>query len=343
MDPQASIYFNEIEYVVRKRTQHLSYLKRLFSLHSSPVGAPIFWMNSCRITPSLLDSLVRSHALSRKWPVWHVMGISLGDLLTDSRMSDVSSLSFLRACVLICEEAEFHIAGSLSQNFKTLRASVLDATSSVSASVSNAFSDSTEVTRASSNSNAAPFQSPSGSEWKAKLQKANGQVVYSVLKAHHVPYSTSPFEAILSLCDVLLLTYRRFLDDASAAFEDSVRGIETIEWMHRVVVFRLDKFYKHHFFGLVSREITRTVLAPSPICGFNKQKIAGDETMAELLASPQSAFDSGWGFKTDLRLITHVAERVCLGESVDAAYAAVSGAEVVTHSIDGDLSGSDDD
>jgi hypothetical protein len=225
MDAQSSIYFNEVEYVVRKRTQHLSYLKKVVSVTpASDAAAPVFWMNVARVTPSVVTSFANSQAVRKRLEAWWYLGLSLG-----LAQQQPSGAPFVRACLQLCEEFDFHFGNIISQNLKQLRAVPADIVVAETPSPRD-------------------MDPSSAATLKPRLAKANG-VVYAALHATRAPTTLCPVQTILSLCDILLFTYRRFLDESSA-----------LEPVHRAIVARLDRFYKHTFFGLVSRELTSVLI-----------------------------------------------------------------------------------
>jgi hypothetical protein len=76
---------------------------------------------------------------------------------------------------------------------------------------------------------------------KPGINKVAGTVVYEFLRTPNIPCPLDYSQVVYSLCDILLLVYRKLMDDTSVALSDSV--------------LKLDGRFKHHFFGLISRDL----------------------------------------------------------------------------------------
>lgn len=84
---------------------------------------------------------------------------------------------------------------------------------------------------------------------QASMHRVQGTVVYEFLRIPNLPFQVDVFQVVSSLCGILSSLYKRFLDDK---FTNS---------QHLEVVLKCDAKLKHHFFGLLSREITQLAQA----------------------------------------------------------------------------------
>lgn len=223
MQPQSSNLFNEVEHTVAKRSNNLKYLQKIFSVGSFDSHTEVFWMNIFRITPAVVETVCRSSSLRRQVEGWWCLGVSLAQL-----QEYPAGPLYVRACLQLCEEYTFHHGSSLSQNMKSLRAVVADTLSA---------EDLLPVTSSSISI-------------KPRLLKSSGQVIYQHYVALRPPCLLDPVQVILSVAEMLLFTYRKMLDESSA--DPS---------LHDVIIHKLDRFYKHHFFGYLSRQLNKVCMA----------------------------------------------------------------------------------
>jgi len=76
---------------------------------------------------------------------------------------------------------------------------------------------------------------------KPSINKVSGNVAYEFLKLPNIPCILDYTQVVYSLCDILTLVYQKMMDDSSMQFCEAV--------------LKLDSRFKHHFFGLISRDL----------------------------------------------------------------------------------------
>ncbi len=76
---------------------------------------------------------------------------------------------------------------------------------------------------------------------KPSINKVSGNVVYEFLKLPNIPCILDYTQVVFSLCDILTLVYQKLRDDSSMHYCEAV--------------LKLDSRFKHHFFGLISRDL----------------------------------------------------------------------------------------
>ena len=222
-----------LEHTVEKRIANLTYLRRFFD-----DGSSVMWMNVVRITRADLDTHFASNpsVTHDRLYGWFALGLSLAGLL-----SLQNGRQFVNVVSTLLNEWEYQTSSGVGRMLKDLktktarRRSVAEATADPPGLPASASFASNEVTAEGTESTPTPGHSPSNHGGVT-----GKHTVHKYLCQPSVPTSLCYAETILCLCDVLLFIYRKFLDYDS---EDLRKVID------------IDKKLKHHFFGLLSREL----------------------------------------------------------------------------------------
>ncbi|KAL0488758.1 hypothetical protein AKO1_003897 [Acrasis kona] len=125
---------------------------------------------------------------------------------------------FVRSCAQLMEEYEYHFSNVAVQGMKILKALTVSA---------NEEDEDANVNR--------PI--------KPVINKVGGTVVYEFLRTPNIPCVLDYCQVVFSLCDILTFVYRKLMDESSVAHS-----------LHESII-KLDGRFKHHFFGLVSRDL----------------------------------------------------------------------------------------
>lgn len=125
---------------------------------------------------------------------------------------------FIRSCAQLMEEYEYHFSNVAVQGMKILKALTVSSTED---------DEETNINR--------PI--------KPVINKVGGTVVYEFLRTPNIPCVLDYCQVVFSLCDILTFVYRKLMDESSVANS-----------LHESII-RLDGRFKHHFFGLVSRDL----------------------------------------------------------------------------------------
>lgn len=213
LDRDRAYCLDEIERMVRTRTENLKYLRRFFDSDSSMHRN--FWMNTIEIGPELAVALSESKDCQSLTQEWFCIGRSLADLQMKG-----NGTHFVRAASQLMEEFSFYVSNVALQSVRQLKY----------LGSPPGFLDEASL-------------SDSDVDFKPRLCRLHGSTVFQYLQIFPVPFSLDFGEVTTSLCDILVLSYKKFIDESSAS-------PPIFEW-----VLKLDAKFKHHFFGLISRRV----------------------------------------------------------------------------------------
>ena len=272
---QKGVRMATLEHVINKRVATLTYLKKVFGQSlSDGDDKAVFWMNVVRLTRADLDAhFAGVDALGKdRLYNWFCLGLSLAGLL-----SLPNGLHFVGAVSTLISEWEYFSASGVERMLKDIRSgrrkkSTFDGRDSLqpppsvqqqpggsAAEAASPLCPDGDVPNppASSGAAAAPAKPPAspGNEQPAASEGGGGATaastahsggaVYRHLTLPSVPTALCYSETVLCLSDVLIFVYRKLLDNECA----SEAGTKS--------VMDLDKKFKHHFFGLLSREVEK--------------------------------------------------------------------------------------
>lgn len=213
---RSSLYrLDEIETIVRVRTDNLMYLRRFFDSDNSTVRHN-FWMNTIELQPDLGTTLSETKGTQTTTLEWFCLGRSLADL-----QMKANGAHFVRSASQLMEEFSFFVSNVALQRVRQLK---------YIGSPQGFLDEST-------------FPDAQG-EFKPRLCRLHGSTVFQFLQMISVPFSLDLAEVVTSLCDILILSYKKFIDDSSS-----------LPSVYQLVL-KLDAKFKHFFFGLISRRVT---------------------------------------------------------------------------------------
>eukprot|EP01062_Namystynia_karyoxenos_P045883 TRINITY_DN34189_c0_g1_i1.p1 TRINITY_DN34189_c0_g1~~TRINITY_DN34189_c0_g1_i1.p1 ORF type:complete len:353 (+),score=89.74 TRINITY_DN34189_c0_g1_i1:79-1137(+) len=230
--PQGRLHV--LEYIIGKRVKNLEYLRRVHN-------GGTMWMNCVWMTAEDVERhfdpaenrVAREHLLQ-----WFTLGLSLAPLLALP-----NGWQFLCAVERLVDEWEYHFASGVERMIRGLR---------------QPGGRGGDEQRAAGAAGAAAFGS--GASAASVQRKVTGLVTYDYLTTPTVPIPLSYLEVVLSLASILTFAYRKFLDHDTT---DTAGGLAK--------VIRIDKRFKHHFFGLLSRELERLSVT---LLGREQRKLA---------------------------------------------------------------------
>lgn len=168
----------QVEAMVEKRTNNLSYLKELHIKGG-------YWLNSVLIGDAELKEYRQTVVPDERVPQLYALGLSLGKLL-DMR----SGALLVRALLQLFEEWEYAISGAAAQSMKWMLAkqsSLPYASSGALGSVEDPF--------------------------RPSIYHFHGDVAYEHLVDAPTGLELDYFEVMHALCETLSLVYRKFLEE----------------------------------------------------------------------------------------------------------------------------------
>eukprot|EP01060_Flectonema_neradi_P028674 TRINITY_DN3858_c0_g1_i1.p1 TRINITY_DN3858_c0_g1~~TRINITY_DN3858_c0_g1_i1.p1 ORF type:complete len:292 (+),score=46.39 TRINITY_DN3858_c0_g1_i1:590-1465(+) len=178
----------------------------------------ILWMNTIKFrNDEVAQHFADSKEINERLFQWFCLGLSLSGILHHP-----NGTAFVLVLCRLLDEWEHRFSSGVERIFKELRGKKASITP--------------EDTTAH----------PGGESPVAFLHKLSGSHVYEYLTVPEIPIQLHNKEVILCLSTVLMFVYRKLLDNDCT---------EQSGCMVRII--SLDKKFKHHFFGLISRELEK--------------------------------------------------------------------------------------
>ncbi|KAJ9446452.1 hypothetical protein DIPPA_30626 [Diplonema papillatum] len=237
-----------LEHIIAKRVRNLEYLKRVFESEGSD---GVLWMNTVKVgAKDLLEHFSEGTArpVDAKLHAWFCMGVSLAGLLPLQ-----NGLQFVSVIETLLAEWEHRFATGVDRLLHVWKGGAAQAQSKPAAQPelhspkSSPVQSEPPAVMVPSDATTGGKPTASGGTASGILSMFSKTVTFEYLSVPDVPMELSFSEVILSLSRVLVLVYRKFLDTECA---EAASGISR--------VIRVDKKFKHHFFGFLSREIEKT-------------------------------------------------------------------------------------
>mmetsp|Transcript_3931 Transcript_3931/g.6027 ORF Transcript_3931/g.6027 Transcript_3931/m.6027 type:complete len:275 (-) Transcript_3931:81-905(-) len=173
---------NLVEYLVRKRTSNFAYIKRFHEDRS------VAWMNTTLMADIEIDMYFRSQGekMSKRLEQWFVLGVSMAPLLQQPNGS-----FYIRALSQLIEEFDYYCANAVEKNVKRMKA----------------------------RQTAIPQPVAEDEPVKGAIYKSGKYVVftYLLIQSVNIPFGLDYRQVIFTMCEILTLVYRKFLDDSSCS------------------------------------------------------------------------------------------------------------------------------
>eukprot|EP01064_Diplonema_japonicum_P002685 TRINITY_DN11715_c1_g1_i1.p1 TRINITY_DN11715_c1_g1~~TRINITY_DN11715_c1_g1_i1.p1 ORF type:complete len:299 (+),score=51.01 TRINITY_DN11715_c1_g1_i1:42-938(+) len=213
-----------LEHSTKKRVENLEYLKTIFESESEE---GVLWMNCVRIRQRDLDTHFdeENRIVKGKLASWFGLGLSLSGVLEIP-----VGVQFVKAVEVLLQEYEYQYSSHMERFISGFRGS-------------NSSSGEPAITSPTS----PDIVPPNLPQLFAKTGTSSKPgPSYRFLSIPAIPMKLNHREVILCLCTSVVFVYRKFLDSGCMEDKSCLKKILNI-----------DKKLKHHFFGLLSREIEK--------------------------------------------------------------------------------------
>eukprot|EP00300_Choanocystis_sp_HF-7_P036771 c52687_g1_i1.p1 GENE.c52687_g1_i1~~c52687_g1_i1.p1 ORF type:complete len:261 (+),score=62.18 c52687_g1_i1:120-902(+) len=170
-----------------------------------------FWLNCVKIAQEDILTFYGNPATQARAEKFFILGTSVAPLLHLQ-----NGIQYIRALAQLIEEYDYNYASTTMKSVMKIK--------------SRADGD---------------YVDDEDAPIRPSMIKKDNVIIYQYLQTPHVPCELDYFEVLSSLCDVLTLVYRKFVDPSSA--NPSIYD----------VIVRIDQRIKHHVISSTSMDISR--------------------------------------------------------------------------------------
>jgi len=219
-----------LEFLVQKRTKTLSYIQRLYE-------GKVHWMNLVHITVEDLKEFYDSQVdVQKRAEQWFVLGISMGPILQWAQ-----SLQYLRAISQLMEEYDYHYSHAAVKGMKIIKSKALTYMAERQEKKKK------EMDSLNTVDTDIPVEEPESNILKP-VTIDTGQA-FEQLQTPFYPRALDYYQIVFTLCDILTLIYRKFLDPAFCV----PQAMD--------VIIKIDNRIRQTFFGTISKDMAILTLS----------------------------------------------------------------------------------